>query len=110
MGEIVGWQLGRSIPGRRFHVNVLARSAAPLEAMRQALTGLKRRPDAMIIYSGHNEFYAHDNWKRIVPYYEDEIDPRSAWTLRERIDHATPLRNLIMETLEGSARRSPRTL
>jgi hypothetical protein len=99
-GEIVGWQLERSIPGRRFHVDVLARPAAPLEAMRQALTGLKRRPDAMIIYSGHNEFYAYDNWKRIVPYYEDEIDPQSAWTLRERIDHATPLRELMSETLE----------
>ena len=101
LGEIVGWQLGRSIPGRRFRVDILARPAAPLEAMRQALTGLKRRPDAMIIYSGHNEFYAYDNWKRVVPYYEDEIDPRSAWTLRERIDHATPLRDLIAETLEG---------
>ncbi len=56
IGPIVGWQLGRAIPGRRFRVDVRARVGATLEDMHQELATLSRRPDMMIIYAGHNEF------------------------------------------------------
>ena len=58
VGAIVGRELERAIPSRRFRVEVLAEKGATLEAMQLKLAGLTRRPDALIVYSGHNEFVA----------------------------------------------------
>src|SRR5262249_46987932 len=58
VGQLVAWQLERVIPERRFHPEVLAVPGQTLEQQHQRLAGLKRRPDALIIYAGHNEFHA----------------------------------------------------
>ena len=66
VGQIVAWQLQESVPGRRFECEILAWLGDSLEKQHHKLAGLKRRPDAVIIYSGHNEFAAR---------FEEERDP-----------------------------------
>jgi hypothetical protein len=58
VGQIVAWQLQKAIEGRRFECEILAWLGDSLEMQYHKLAGLKRRPHAVIIYSGHNEFAA----------------------------------------------------
>jgi hypothetical protein len=98
VGRIVGWQLERVFPGRAVRVNVLAESGTRLERMHQRLAGLERRPDALIVYAGHNEFQARYLWSRGVPYYADEVPKRPAPAWAERV---SPLDRMIGEALEA---------
>ena len=66
VGQIVAWQLQEAVPDRRFECEILAWLGDSLEKQHHKLAGLKRRPDAVIIYSGHNEFAAR---------FEEERDP-----------------------------------
>ena len=43
--------------------------------MHAKLAKLKKKPDIVIIYCGHNEFQARFSWLKIVPYYNDEFPP-----------------------------------
>jgi hypothetical protein len=81
IGAIVGRELERAIPSQQFHVEVLADKGATLEAMQLKLAGLTRRPDALIVYSGHNEFLARYSFSNRVAYYEDDplLRPRGGW-------------------------------
>ena len=45
-------------PSRRFECDVIAWLGDSLEKPHRKLAGIRRRPDAVIIYSGHNEFVA----------------------------------------------------
>jgi hypothetical protein len=58
VGQIVAWQLQQAIPDRRIECEILAWLGDSLEKQHQKLVGIRRRPDAVIIYSGHNEFIA----------------------------------------------------
>ena len=58
VGQIVAWQLQRSIDDRQFTCEMLAYPGHSLEMQHRKLAGLTRRPHAVIIYSGHNEFAA----------------------------------------------------
>lgn len=58
VGQIVAWQLGRAMPDRRFECEILAWLGDSLEKQHHKLTAIRHRPDAVIIYSGHNEFVA----------------------------------------------------
>ena len=67
VGQIVAWRLGEAIPARRFECEILAWLGDSLETQHRKLAALKRRPDMVIIYSGHNEFTARfeeerDGW------------------------------------------------
>jgi hypothetical protein len=75
VGQIVGWQLGKVMPGRRFEVDVRARLGITLEQAHQDLAGLKRRPDVLIVYSGNNEFQARYEGTRDVGISEAPLDP-----------------------------------
>jgi hypothetical protein len=66
VGQIVAWKLEGAIPERRFDVNILAQGGDDLEMMHHKLARLERRPDAMIIYCGHNEFQARYPWSRTL--------------------------------------------
>jgi hypothetical protein len=76
VGQIVAWQLHEEVPDRNDSVEILAKLGASLEDMHKALAGLTRRPDALVIYSGHNEFVARFEEER-DPWLDEE--PRSAW-------------------------------
>src|SRR5262249_30027555 len=54
IGPIVAWKLQAALPGRKVVADVLARDGAMLEEMHQKLERIKRRPDVLIIFSGHN--------------------------------------------------------
>ncbi len=58
VGQIVAWQLQQAAPDRRVECDVIAWLGESLEQQHRKLAGIRRRPDAMIIYSGHNEFVA----------------------------------------------------
>ena len=58
VGQIVAWQLQQSIGDRAVTCEMLAYPGHSLEMQHQKLAGLKQRPHAVIIYSGHNEFAA----------------------------------------------------
>ena len=98
VGKIVAWKLGEAIPGRRFSTLVLAEPGATLEGQYRKLADLRRRPDAVIVYCGHNEFFSRIASTRKVHQYRDDTPP-----LVERLDefarHASPLFSLI----EGAA-------
>jgi hypothetical protein len=58
VGQIVAWRLEKAVPNRRFVCELLAWLGHSLEQQHRKLAGIDRRPDAVIVYSGHNEFAA----------------------------------------------------
>ena len=58
VGQIVAWQLSEAVADRRFDCEILAYPGDSLEMQHHKLADLKQRPDAVIIYAGHNEFVA----------------------------------------------------
>src|SRR5262245_25945599 len=70
VGQIVAWQIEQALPGRRGDLDIRAQMGKNLEDMHKNLVGLKRRPDVMIIYSGHNEFLSRFEDSRAAGYTE----------------------------------------
>ena len=55
--EVAGWRLQQLYPGRIVKLHNLAIGG---QNLRQAINGLHKletRPDLLLVYSGHNEFY-----------------------------------------------------
>jgi tetratricopeptide (TPR) repeat protein len=71
VGKIVAWQLGEVIPARRFRALVLAIPGDTLEGQYRQLSELRRRPDVVIVYCGHNEFFIRVPFSRRVEHYLD---------------------------------------
>jgi hypothetical protein len=74
IGQIVGWHLDSLRPGRTVEVDVRATGGICLEQAILFLGDLKRKPDALLICSGHNEFQARFGWSRNVRHYTTEGD------------------------------------
>jgi lysophospholipase L1-like esterase len=72
VGRIVAWKLGEAIPGKQFREELLAVPGWTLEGQHAKLARLSRRPAAIIVYCGHNEFAARIPWSRTVDHYLDE--------------------------------------
>jgi hypothetical protein len=102
VGEIVGWQLERVFPGRRIDVDIWATGGATLASMHRRLAGLEYRPDALMVYAGHNEFQGRYAWMRDVDYYIDDAEPAGAPPvgLVSALFRYSPLCRLIDETRE----------
>ena len=56
VGQIVAWRLGLAVRGRRVELEILAHGGSNLKVQYRKLSQIKYKPDALIIYSGHNEF------------------------------------------------------
>jgi hypothetical protein len=56
VGQIVAWQIEQASPDRKVDLDIRANLGKNLEEMHNGLASLRRRPDALIVYSGHNEF------------------------------------------------------
>ena len=95
---IVAWQLERVFPGRKVSVEMLAIGGANLAQAHERLARLKRRPDAILVFSGHNEYQILVTWDRHVPYYAD-ADPPGFWDRLEEIGRSTSLGSLALEEI-----------
>jgi hypothetical protein len=101
IAQIAAWQLERVFPGRPFELDVLADGGLCLEqAILQLNRGLKRRPDAIFVYSGHNEFATRYGWSRNVRHYAEEGPTRLRSAIREALARSSPLCGLISETID----------
>ena len=108
VGEIVAWQLRRAIPGRTFRVENQAESGTRLEQMHQKLASLTHRPDAIIIYAGHNEFYARHGWTyEVSPYYLDDKNPLTPEPSRKIARRFSRLVRLIDEAIDREQVAAP---
>jgi tetratricopeptide (TPR) repeat protein len=74
VAQIVAWRLEKVFPARSIQVDMWAVGGAMLRKMHQKLAGLTYRPDALMVYVGHNEFQGRYAWMRDVDYYLDD-DP-----------------------------------
>jgi tetratricopeptide (TPR) repeat protein len=104
----VAWRLAEAFPARRFECEIMAWLGDSLEMQHRKLAALKRRPEMVIIYSGHNEFAARfeeerDGWldpepgnRLLQPIYRASlISPfcRLAYEIisKNRLDEPPPL-------------------
>jgi hypothetical protein len=99
VGQVVGWQLERVFPGREIQVDLRADGGLCLEQAVLRLEDLKRRPDALIVFAGHNEFQARYGWSRNVRHYVEE-GPESPLALLELARGCSSTAQLILATLD----------
>ena len=94
-GALVCWRLQEAIPGKHFFLRTIATSGDTLEGQHAKLASLRRRPDVVVIYCGHNEFAARLHDGRTLDYYHD-ADPPSFWVRAvDRIEAASPFCGLL---------------
>ena len=97
VGKIVAWQLGEVIPGRRFRASVLAIPGDTLEGQYRQLSKLRRRPDVVIVYCGHNEFFIRVPFSRRVEHYHDHQP-----TFLERADQLASRLSALYALIENA--------
>ena len=95
VGKILAWQLQEAIPGTTYVAEVLAEPGVTLERMHQKLEGLRQRPDAVIVYCGHNEFQARFDWARRVGV--SEVPSSRLLRALYGVSQRSPLCRLIYE-------------
>jgi len=108
VGQIVAWKLGASLPGRRFEVETLAWLGDSLEKQHQKLAGISRRPDAVIVYSGHNEFAARYEENRAYDLGLDGVS--TALRVLHRLGAASPFVRLARELISKNRLDAPPSL
>jgi hypothetical protein len=96
VGQIVGWQIEQELPGTRVKVDILANLGRNLEDQHKQLGSLKRRPDVVIVDSGHNEFLSRFEGSRDAGYAEA---PAGALLGAYRLSLHSPLCMWIYETV-----------
>ncbi len=99
VGQLIGWQLERVFPGRKVRVDVRANGGLCLEQAILLLADLEQRPDAIIVFAGHNEFQARYGWSRNVRHYVEE-GPESPLALLEMARRATGTTRTILATID----------
>ena len=99
IGKIVAWQLELAVPGRKVRVEMLARRADTLADQYRRLARLSKRPDALIVYCGHNEFLNDVPWFRTVIHYHDE-EPPLVRRIDELAGRVSPLCGLLRKTAD----------
>ena len=108
VGRIVAWKLQEAMPSRRFEVETLAWLGDSLEQQHKKLATIRRRPDAVVIYSGHNEFAARFEEDRA---HEVGLESTSAAArLVHRLDAASPLLGLVRELISKNRLDAPPSL
>jgi lysophospholipase L1-like esterase len=100
VGKIVTWQLRTQIPDRMFHLEVQARAGWTLEQMHQKLAEIRKAPDAIILYAGHNEFASRFGWWSEVPYYDDERPTGLFGQIVERLADSSGVQRLLDEAFQ----------
>ena len=97
VGQIVGWQIEQAVPGLKVDVDIKARTGRNLENQHQELAAVKRRPDVVIVYAGHNEFLSRFAPSRDAGYSEA---PTGAFLLSVyRLSLHSPFCRWVYETV-----------
>jgi tetratricopeptide (TPR) repeat protein len=101
IAHIAAWKLESVFPGRSAEVDMWAYGGATLWDMHNRLAGLKYRPDALLLYAGHNEFQSRFAWQREPGnyYFDERPRPYSPATLASLL-RFSPLCRLVLETWE----------
>jgi len=105
VGQIVAWKLQQAMPDRRFVCEILAWLGDTLEKQQHKLAGLRQKPSAVIIYSGHNEFAA-----RFGEEHDGGVDEGPSGWLMRRLDAAAanlPFRRLAREIINRNRIDAP---
>jgi hypothetical protein len=105
VGQIVAWRLQESIPGRRFVCEIVAWLGDSLEIQHRKLAALRKRPDIVIIYSGHNEFAARFEEERDA--WLDEQPRARLLQLAYRASLSSPCCRLAYEVISKNRLDSP---
>lgn len=100
IGRVVTWGLERSIPSRRFSLQTIAHEGDTLEDQHRALSRLERRPDAIIVYCGHNEFAKRYPPHRDVGHYLDKPRRVPFWELDSRLGVHSALCTVIRHAID----------
>ena len=107
IGQIIAWQLERARPGRKVEVMMRASGGTDLESSVALLESVPRRPDIVLLCSGHNEFQARWGWAHTVNYYPEDRAERPRDTLADRVGGPTPFTRLILDAVEHQAIDQP---
>ncbi len=100
VGALVKWQLEEVIKGLDVRLTILARSGDTLEKQHEALAGLKRRPEILIVYCGHNEFLSRFFAFSDLPYYFLDQRPGGWGRFVEGAERFSPLCGLIRQSAD----------
>jgi hypothetical protein len=100
IGRLVAWGLERGMPSCRVNTEILAHEGDTLEDQHLALSRLSRRPDAVIVYCGHNEFDRRFPPAREVGHYRDRAAPLAPWDIDTRLGLISPLCALIRKVAD----------
>jgi tetratricopeptide (TPR) repeat protein len=95
IGQVLAWQMEKAQPGRKVNVIMAARGGIPLTAVVNGLNEQARRPDLVLLYSGHNEFQARWGWSRTANYYPEDFAERRRDSLADWVGDITPFTSLI---------------
>ena len=99
VGQLAGWQLEQVFPGRPVRVELRAEGGICFESAVLHLNNLERRPDAIIVFAGHNEFQARFGWSRNVSHYIEE-GANSPLAMLDRARSISAACKLILTTLD----------
>ena len=100
-GAIIARRLQKEIPGKTFSLHILAESGDTLEGQHRKLANLSRRPDAILIYCGHNEFTARLSASRDLDYYLDAGEPTRWERFVGRVERLSPFCGLIRSAADA---------
>ncbi len=99
VADIVAWKLGEAFPQMDVRVENQAAPGIPLQSMHTKLAGVKRRPELVILYAGHNEFMARFDVAHGAFHYADET-PTTTVTLQSLGRRVSPLLRFTAETAQ----------
>ena len=107
IGHVIAWQLERARPGRKVDLQMRASGGTNLESSVALLESVPRRPDLVLLCSGHNEFQARWGWTHTVNYYPEDRAERPRDTLADRVGGPTPFTRLLLEAVDRQAIDEP---
>jgi tetratricopeptide (TPR) repeat protein len=100
VGQIVAWQAEQRLAPEVVEVQVEGFPGSTLEGAASMLKNIRRRPDIVIIYAGHNEFAARFTWSRTPEFYVDDIVVQPVLTWRDRGLRITPFTRFVSQIIE----------
>jgi tetratricopeptide (TPR) repeat protein len=100
IGKIVSWKLQEVVPDRPVRLHLLALAGDTLEKQHLTLTHLLHRPDILVIYCGHNEFYSRLWWSRNIDHYIADQRPSRIRVIVDALERRSSVGVLIRENAD----------